>query len=638
MMKPFFFILSLICFLPPALARGGATTSLVSSMNDQRLLSAQTMIEKILPPVMIKRLQEKAPAQGYRLSLMNSSQHIAGSSDRLGNITINQHLLNDEEKLSKTLIHEWAHQYDFINWQTVEMEKHISMCQAQSSVRGTSEDTTQGACDLFYDIKSSVSTNPLFLEIGGWPLRHTANGYRIKTTNMLARTPDKYEQQSPAEMFAVNLEYFLTDPEYQCRRPSMNKYLMNHFGHQPFQTKNCAPYMKIVDPQFSKVENALVSIDPNRIYQVHYLLAGRGQGISSRFGHSMFRLVICAPGKPLGPDCMKDINHHIVLSFRAFIDTPEINNLKGLRGKYPSTLFFLPFLKVVEEYTKKELRDLESYPLRLSREHIADFAKRAVETHWSYSGKYYFISNNCAVESMNMIRSATFIPHLLSEASVTPYGLRNDLARAGLLDKNLFLDRKAAAEKGLLYISHEENLIKAQTILSEISKGKIYNNYQNWIELDPLERRQIFQEFLPVDKKLRLKYAASALLLEGQAEKVTASSLNGKIYKLLKSNNVPESVSAVLEKIMNLQNGLAAASSELTSPTLISSVGYGLPSIQETTEMKARLHDLNQQQQAQRKEMIVLLESLFPEREKAKTRQTLENKALYMKALSAGSN
>lgn len=633
MLKSLFSIFYSLLFSLAAQAKLLPSNAISTDAKSQQLTQQQEIIEKMLPPKMVSRLLEKAPTQGYRLMLVDTAEHIAGSSDRTGQIKISKNLLTDEAKLGKTLIHEWAHQYDFINWQPQELEKHIAYCQSQSFERGTNEDKTNGECDLFYDIKSSISTNPLFLEIGGWPLRHTANGYRIKTTNFLSRSPDIYEQRSSAEMFAVNMEYFLTDPEFQCRRPSMHRFLSNHFNYSPFAIKNCTPYMKIVDPQFSKVENALVSIDTKRIYQIHYLLAGRGTGISSRFGHSMFRLVMCAPNKELGPDCLKDINHHIVLSFRAFVDTPEIDNLKGLRGKYPSTLFFLPFLKVVEEYNKKELRDLESYPLNFNRDQIQSFAERAVETHWSYNGKYYFISNNCAVESMNMLRSSTFIPALLAQASMTPYGLRNDLARAGILNKNLMKDRKWAQANGFLYVSNEENLIKAQETLYEISKVSSMKNYKKWIELNPLQRRKIFVEYLPSEKTARIKFAAAALLLEGQAEKVTASSLDGKIYKLLKSNNLPEQLSQVLEKIVSLQNGLSQAQSELTSPTRISTIGYGLPSTQEADSMTGTLAKLNAQQQVQRKEILGLLESLFPAEDKAKTQQTVENKVLFMNTI-----
>ena len=83
----------------------------------------------------------------------------------------------------------------------------------------------------------------------------------------------------------------------------------------------------------------------------------------SRWGHSMLRLVICAPGRARGPDCRLDLQYHRVLSFRAFVGDVQISSWRGLTGSYPSRLFVLPLEQVIEEYTKVELRGLQSIPL-----------------------------------------------------------------------------------------------------------------------------------------------------------------------------------------------------------------------------------------------------------------------------------
>jgi hypothetical protein len=36
--------------------------------------------------------------------------------------------------------------------------------------------------------------------------------------------PDSYELSSPKEYIAVNMEYFLLDPSYACRRPALYQY------------------------------------------------------------------------------------------------------------------------------------------------------------------------------------------------------------------------------------------------------------------------------------------------------------------------------------------------------------------------------------------------------------------------------
>jgi Mlc titration factor MtfA (ptsG expression regulator) len=49
------------------------------------------------------------------------------------------------------------------------------------------------------------------------------------------RSPDIYETSSPLEFVAVNMEYFLLDPSYACRRPSLYRYYKEHFGWAPPQ-------------------------------------------------------------------------------------------------------------------------------------------------------------------------------------------------------------------------------------------------------------------------------------------------------------------------------------------------------------------------------------------------------------------
>jgi hypothetical protein len=81
----------------------------------------------------------------------------------------------------------------------------------------------------------------------------------------------------------------------------------------------------------------------------------------------MLRLVICAPGRPRGPDCRLDLDQSLVLSYRAFVNDVQLSSWDGLVGNYPSRLFVLPLGQVIDEYTKTELRSLASVPLKLNR-------------------------------------------------------------------------------------------------------------------------------------------------------------------------------------------------------------------------------------------------------------------------------
>src|SRR3546814_13852419 len=56
-----------------------------------------------------------------------------------------------------------------------------------------------------------------------------------------------------------------------------------------------------------------------------YTTLFRSNGVS-RWGHSMLRLVICAPDRPRGPDCRLDLDQHLVLSYRAFVGDVQLRS------------------------------------------------------------------------------------------------------------------------------------------------------------------------------------------------------------------------------------------------------------------------------------------------------------------------
>lgn len=608
----------------------------LSPQEQTDLMRTQYEVERLMPQTMKERMILKKPKKGYTLLLEDYKEHVAGSSNRKGELKINRKLLKEPALFKKTLIHEWAHIYDFINWHPQPEASQISWCDTWRNERNHKDNHMGGECDLYWDVKTSVSTTAEFQEIAGWFLSLNGQGNRIRKSYFTLRSPDIYESKSQAEMFAVNMEYFLTDPEYQCRRPTMYRYLRNHFNHVPFAEMDCREFQKIVDPSFSSAAKALVPIDKSRLYQVHYLLASRGSGISAKFGHSMFRLVMCAPHRTvMGPDCLKDIRYHIILSFRAFVNTPDISNMAGLTGDYPSRLFFIPFPQVIEEYNKTELRDLQSYPLFLSREEINQFVDRSIETHWAYDGLYYFLSNNCATESINLLRSATLRKELMNESSQTPYGLRNELVRAKLTRESYFYDRKWALENGYLFASHEEHLEKALEIISDTISGSEAGSLSRWLEQTPTQRRAIFQSHLPKNKADQKKYAAAFLLLESQAERDSESSLQSFIYKLLKSSDVEAGIAETIKSILAIQSGFFESKGQLTTPAQMLKIGYGLPSASENRTMQRDLETIARRRVESKNMLADLYQRIFEPSQFEQVNQIRQNKDVYTKVILA---
>jgi hypothetical protein len=202
----------------------------------------------------------------------------------------------------------------------------------------------------FYDRapQGRLSRDPRLLDLAGWQVSPMRLGLRTSKNAFRDRTPDRYELASPVEFVAVNLEYFLLDPAYACRRPALHDYFAAHFGSAPPKAA-CAPDLVYLQAGADAAASPLRELDPERVYAVEYLLAEGNDRPMSRWGHSMLRLVICAPGRARGPDCRLDLQYHQVLSFRAFVGDVQISSWRGLTGSYPSRLFLLPLEQVIDE-------------------------------------------------------------------------------------------------------------------------------------------------------------------------------------------------------------------------------------------------------------------------------------------------
>ncbi|WP_428993451.1 DUF4105 domain-containing protein [Stenotrophomonas maltophilia] len=398
-------------------------------------------------------------------------------------------------------------------------------------------------------------------DLAGWQRKpwHLGRG----DNDFRDRSPDAYELKDPAEYLAVNAEHFVLDSEFACRRPALARWYQAHFGTPPsLPQSHCATALPLLQAESEEGAASLLQLDPARVYAVDYLFAEGSAQPMSRWGHSMLRLVICRPGRAPGPDCRLDLEHHRVLSFRAFVGDVQISNWRGLTGGYPSRLFVLPLQQVVDEYTKVELRGLQSLPLRLQRDEIASLLERTAQVHWSYDGRYYFVSNNCAVETAKLLQAG--VPRLgeAGLAQLSPRGLKRRLARLGMLDERVLTDRNAAQAQGYYFASardHYQQLFTvAATQLSLPARG-----VRGWLKL-PAEQRA------PWLLKGDLRASAGLLLLEQAAQR--RAELRAR--DVLKRQLLAAADSAETRSL----RGLLAQSGQWLRPgTLLQDGGYGLP-------------------------------------------------------------
>lgn len=425
----------------------------------------------------------------------------------------------------------------------------------------------------FYDRtpRARLSRDPRLLDLAGWQVSPMRLGLRHPHNAFSDRSPDRYELASPVEFVAVNLEYFLLDPAYACRRPALYRHFATHFGVSPPHA-DCAPGQVYLQANI-EADAALLQLDPDRVYAVDYLLAEGNERPMSRWGHSMLRLVVCAPGRARGPDCRLDLPYHQVLSFRAFVDDVQVSSWRGLTGSYPSRLFVLPLAQVIEEYTRAELRGLQSIPLQLGDAEIAALLERAARLHWSYDGRYYFISNNCAVETFKLLHDG--VPRLAGQrlASLTPTGLLRRLERAGIADAAVLDDRTEARRLGYYF----EPLSARYQAMFDVARQALdlpQTQARDWLALPPDERAPWLQ-------RADLRTSAALLLLEQAAlrrhELLARDELKrrflggGRLDNRVQRRAEQPDALAALHDVLRLEGFLSRPA------TLLDGTGYGLP-------------------------------------------------------------
>ncbi|MBK4989645.1 DUF7844 domain-containing protein [Pseudomonas sp. S36] len=486
-------------------------------------------------------------------------------------------------ELLATVLHELTHIYDRARLWPSQEQSLIARCKRQQGTLG--KVGLPGQCRGQAERRFTLSDDPRLLDLAGWQQYVGRRGEREQHNGQFVRSPDSYELSTPKEYIAVNMEYFLLDPSYGCRRPALNQYLREHFGWAPPQD-TCAKTLPFINAGSDFARQPLGEVDPERVYEVDFLLAEANQNLVSRWGHSMLRLVICKPGRPRGPDCRLDLDQSLVLSYRAFVNDVQLSSWDGLVGVYPSRLFVLPLGQVIDEYTKTELRSLASVPLKLNREEIENLVRQAAEMHWSYDGNYWFLSNNCAVESLKLLRSGTANPKLSDLDSIMPNGLLAVLSGRGLADTHVLDNPREALRLGYRFDSYRDRY----QAMFEVLKKQLPVEQQaveDWLALDAEQRRSWFA-------KADLRTSAALLLLEQAGlrrqlllaqDEVKQRYLNAAA---LKDGSIDKADATLKQMLAN--SGFLSRPAEL-----LDSTGYGLPQPEE----RKHLETVSRERQAQ---------------------------------------
>jgi hypothetical protein len=365
-------------------------------------------------------------------------------------------------------------------------------------------------------------------------------------------------------------------------------YWQAQFGWAPANKASCAAELPYLNAGSDFARQPLGKLDPARVYAVDFLLAEGNNNWVSRFGHSMLRLVICAPGRPRGPACRLDLDQHLVLSYRAFVGDVQLSSWTGLTGGYPSRLFVLPLSQVIDEYTKVELRSVASVPLKLSPSEQDAFVRHALEMHWSYDGEYFFLSNNCAVESLKLLRSGSAKTQLDDLDSIMPNGLLEVLSARGLADTSVLDDPQEALRLGYRFDSFRERyqamfeVLKTQLPIPQAA-------VEDWLALPARQRTTWFA-------KADLRTSAALLMLEQAAMRRQLLLAQEQIKQRYLSERGAATPDQSLAKAGQALQQMLANSGFLSRPAeLLGSQGYGLPQADELEHLQASSADRQQQ-------------------------------------------
>lgn len=598
------FGLAVVLALHLAQAQGALALKLAGDLNPAQQAASYRLIEQtqaLLPKTLSERLDRSVT---LRWQLLPKS--VLARSNGRALVEINSRLLpalargqaayqvaqgrhpNAEQELVASLLHELLHLYDRARW----LAKPSLMARCARRVHSQGSVGLPEPCIGQSHRRFSLSDDPAFLALAGWP--DTATG----RSSLGQRPIEPYELVNPREFAAVNFEHFVLDPQYACRKPLLDQFFRAHFK---LAAKACAEPLLYLNAGGDFKQNPLAQLDPKRIYQVDYLLADSNANWASRFGHSMLRLVICAPNRPLGPDCRRDVDQHLVLSFRAFVDDLQLSSWRGVNGSYPSRLFILPLDQVVDEYTKVELRGLNSLPLKLSRAEIERLAAQAAQLHWQYQGRYFFFTNNCASETLKLLRVALGDGRLAAVRTPLPTGVLQQLAARNLADLSVLEDSAQALRLGYRFASDRERLAQMLAVLRrELLPLPHKQTVEDWLDQPALQRRQFIA-------KANLKASAALLLLEQAAQRRRLLGAQQALKERYLEGAHPE-----LGQADELLRALLEDSVFLSQPARLLDSGYGLAQREDWTKLEHSSEQRRLRLLALDQQLESLLQKLLP--------------------------
>jgi len=381
------------------------------------------------------------------------------------------------------------------------------------------------------------------------------------------RSPDDYEYEKRKEFFAVNFEYFFLDEEFKCRRPTLYKYYEKELGASPFKSYRC----KTNDSINLTTDNGVMSVAVNKlkIKEVQFLFAAEGPQMMSKWGHSMFKLIVCKNITDTLEECRKNSREHVVISFLAYVDDISINAAKGVFGAYPSRMLVSDLGAIKRQYTRGEFRSLKALPINFNDTQRERFLNHLLRVYWEYAGRYFFFTNNCADEAFKLIQLAVNKESVYKDDVVTPLGLFKYLKETGLTDESILDDKKFATSNGYYYPSFGDSLNKVYSALKANLVDMAWpSNVEEYTKLHPLDRRDIINEAL--SRITEKKEVFSLIGIEGHGQYLDGLKVISLMTDFKTIDTLGDDFKKMLEETVELKNVYLYG-------TTTKELGYGIP-------------------------------------------------------------
>ncbi|MDD0853087.1 DUF4105 domain-containing protein [Halobacteriovorax sp. GB3] len=420
----------------------------------------------------------------------------------------------------------------------------------------------------YYDLRKAKSVrlenNPTLLSLGFWNKKGKKN-----FNHFAKRSMDRYEYENRREFAAVNFEYFILDSSYKCRRPNLYRFFRDHFNFNPSNV-SCEKSVYQVSMTDTR-SNEIVEIDKSKVREIHYLFASEGSAIYSRFGHAMFKILLCDPSVDL--DTCRRRGKSVVLGFLAENVNVKLNLYKGIFGKYQSRLLVSDLVSMKMQYNREEFRNLESYPLQFNKVQRDRFIDHFVRIYWEYAGKYYFFTNNCADEAFRLLQVAFNYKWMYEKNVLSPKSILKYLKKKNLVDSSVLEDRSYARKHGLFYPSFLEPLSKSYKYVynrypryfkvkktrrtgGEKSREMTYydrlKTVDEYLELSLEQRKEVLSNLIEANPSR--KVLLSMLPVEMQAHHLESNRILEEIQKETSINLLDESSADIFQEIVRLKN------------------------------------------------------------------------------------